>query len=72
MQKNQLILSINSLEIQQISEFHDLKGQFFFYEEILHAKKILKKHISKYTLTKHSNKRLLIYILRSLCFLREL
>ena len=25
MQKNQIILSIHSLEIQQISEFHDLK-----------------------------------------------
>ena len=25
MQKNQFILSIHSLEIQQISEFHDLK-----------------------------------------------
>ena len=26
MQKNQLILPIHSLEIQQVSEFHDLKG----------------------------------------------
>ena len=31
----------------------------FFYEKILHAKKILKKHISKYTLTNCSNKSLL-------------
>ena len=44
----------------------------FVYEEILHAKKTPEKYISKYTLTKHSNKRLLIYILCSLCFLREL
>ena len=30
MQKNQLILSIHSLEVQQISEFHDLKGHVRF------------------------------------------
>ena len=30
MQKNQLILSIHSLDIQQISEFHDLKGHAHF------------------------------------------
>ena len=30
MQKNQLILSIHSLEIEQISEFYDLKGQVHF------------------------------------------
>ena len=29
MQKKQLILSIHSLEIQQITEFHDLKGHAF-------------------------------------------
>ena len=30
MQKNQFILSIHSLEIQQISEFHDLKDHTHF------------------------------------------
>ena len=30
MQKNQLILSIHSIEMQQISEFHDLKGHTDF------------------------------------------
>ena len=44
----------------------------FFYEEILHAKKVLKKHISKYKLTKHSNKKLLIYILCFLCFFKKI
>ena len=43
-----------------------------FYMQKNKKTKKLKKHISKYTLTKHSNKRLLIYILCSLCFLREL
>ena len=41
----------------------------FFYKEILHAKKNTKKHISKYALTKHSNKKLLIYILCPYAFL---
>ena len=31
----------------------------FFMKRFYMQKKILKKHISKYTLTKHSNKRLL-------------
>ena len=30
MQKNQIILSIHSLEIQQISEFYDLKDHAHF------------------------------------------
>ena len=35
-------------------------------------KKNIKKHISKYTLTKHSNKKLLIYILCSLCLFMKI
>ena len=88
--KNQLLLSINSLETQQISEFHYLKGHahfwpqqqyciwgnkdnsFFMKRFYTQKKKVLKKHISKYALTKHSNKKSLIYILCSLCFFMKI
>ena len=42
MQKNQFILSIHSLEIQQISEFHDLKTMPIF--DYSHPKIINSKH----------------------------
>ena len=38
----------------------------------MQKKKNIKKHISKYMLTKHSNKKLLIYILCSLCFFMKI
>ena len=48
---------------------HEVIGTIlFFYEEILHAKKILKKHIRNY----YSNKKLLIYILCSLYFFMKI
>ena len=31
--KNKLIISIHSLEIQQVSEFHDLKGHAHFWPQ---------------------------------------
>ena len=34
MQKNQIILSIHSLEIQKISEFHDLRGHTHFGRQV--------------------------------------
>ena len=46
-----------------------LLGQFFFIKRFYTQKKNTKKHISKYALTKHSNKKLLIYILCPYAFL---